>query len=186
MAIAEVTAEKERAVRRAQFDAGGAEDVPGVVKDARQTAAKRGGRPVPVNRAEQLDASQDVVHVVERWYACFPSPASFAGLVRCVFHLEVGRVREHEPRDLGGRPRAEDAAGEALADEPRQEAGVVEMRVRQQDEVDRFRVEWERGAIRPILIVHALEEAAVEKKPHAVCLNQVAGAGDGALPRRRT
>ena len=53
-----------------------------------------------------------------------------------VFFLQLRRVGEHDPRELGGGRRAEDPAAETLADEPRQKAAVIEMRVRQDDRAD--------------------------------------------------
>ena len=93
--------------------------------------------------------------------------------------LELGRVEQHEPGELGGRRGADDGAAEALVDEQRQEAAVVEVGVGQDDGVERRRVEAQRHVVADRLVGAALEHAAVDEDLGPAGVDEVAGPGHG-------
>ena len=99
-------------------------------------AGRHGHRPVVADRLQQRHRAVGVFRREERQRRLMVRVALAVRALR-VFFLQLGRVGEHDARELGGGRRAEDAAAKPLADEPRQVAAVIEMRVRQDDGVDR-------------------------------------------------
>ena len=95
-------------------------------------------------------------------------------------HLELGRVEQHEPGELGGRRGAHDRAPEALVDEQRQQAAVVEVGVGEDDGVERRRVDAQRHPVAHRLVGAALEHAAVDEDAGPTRVDEVARAGDRA------
>ncbi len=62
----------------------------------------------------------------------------------------------------------------------RDEAAVIEVRVREEERVDRLRVVRERDAIPDHVVRAPLEHAAVDEHARAIGLEQVLRAGHGA------
>ena len=128
---------------------------------------------------EQLHCVLCVVAVVER-----QRRVVLAGLVlvheRRIAFLQVGTVPEDDLGDRGGPLGADDGAGETVADQPRQIAGVIEVGMGEDDRVDRVRVDGQRGPVEFAQVLDPLEQTAVDQDPGVVGLQQVLGAGDGA------
>ena len=97
-----------------------------------------------------------------------------------VLFLDARRVRQHERAQVARARRAEDAAAKALADQPRQVAAVIEMRVREDDGVDRAGRDRERGPVAQPQLLEALEQAAVDENAMVAEIEQMLRAGDGA------
>ena len=87
--------------------------------------------------------------------------------VRRVFFLDAAGVGQHDPAEILRAGGAEDAAAEALRDEPRQIAAVIEVRVRQHDGVD---LRWLDRKVLPVplaQLLQPLEEPRVDE--HSRC-----------------
>lgn len=70
-------------------------------------------------------------------------------------------------------------AAVAEGDQARQQAAVVDMRVRQHHRIERLGVEGERAAVAAGFFPAALMHAAFEQNPCTIMgLNEIAGAGD--------
>src|SRR5437870_2013510 len=67
------------------------------------------------------------------------------------------RVKQHQPGELDRSCRRVDRAAEAARHEVRDQAAVVEVRVRQEQRIDLTRIEREREAIADGLVWAALE-----------------------------
>ena len=79
--------------------------------------------------------------------------------------LELARIEQDEPGQLDGAVGRPDRPAEALLHHVRDEPAVVEMGVRQQDRVERGRVEGERDPVADRLVRAPLEHAAVDEDP---------------------
>ena len=175
---AEVAAEEDPVPVDGQRDRRRAEDVPGGAQPQRDPA---GDRHVLVerDRLEQRQRALDVVGVVQREGGSVLGEAGLVG-VRRVLLLEVGAVAQHDRRELGGLGRAPDRPAEALLDQPREVAGVVEVRVGEHDLVDGGGVHGELVPVAPPQRGRALVEPGVDQHPGARALHEEAAAGDGA------
>jgi len=71
-----------------------------------------------------------------------------------------------------------DPALEAERDQARQQAGVVDVGVGEDDEIDRAWIEIESTLVLGAGLAPALEHAAIDQKTYAVRFHQIAGAGD--------
>ena len=111
-----------------------AEDVPGRPQP-QDDAPGDGHVLVERHRLEQRQGALDVVGVVQREGGTVLGEAASVG-VRRVLLLEVGAVAEHDRGELGGLRGAADRPAEALPDQARQVAGVVEVGVGQHHLVD--------------------------------------------------
>jgi hypothetical protein len=93
---------------------------------------------------------EGVVHCVERnigvgslaLLSLVPTP-----LERCVLSLDAGGVLQQDAYEVCGGLRAVDGASEAVTDEPREVAAVVEVGVREEDGVQR---RWVNGEWIPV------------------------------------
>ncbi len=102
-------------------------------------------------------------------------PAPDLGLLR----LDLPRIDEDEPDELHrgvGRP---DGPRIPLADDDREGAAVVEMRVGEEDRIDRPRVVGERKAVAGGFRGRTLEHPAVDDHPCPLGREQELGAGHG-------
>jgi hypothetical protein len=86
---------------------------------------------------------------------------SLAPVLRLLL-LDLAAVQQHQSRQLHGRARGVDRAAEATLDEQRDEARVVEMRVSEQQDVDRPRVDREAHPVPCGVARRTLEHAAVD------------------------
>jgi hypothetical protein len=144
------------------------------VEHATRYPLERRRLPVAVDRLESLDATENVVHVVEGRYVLFPATPRLARSVRRVFDLEVGGVCQHQPRDLGRRSSAKDLPRESVSHEARQKTRVVEVGMRQEDGIEALRVKRERISVVLVLVARALEKPAVEKNAQPVDFHEMA------------
>src|SRR6266571_4601771 len=101
------------------------------------------------------------------------------GELRLLF-LEVRGVGQHDLEKIGGAARAVDGPREALLAEPRQEAGVVDVGVAQQDGLDGRRGHGKPRPVAQAQLLEPLEEAAVHEEPARAALEEMTGAGDRA------
>ncbi len=81
-----------------------------------------------------------------------------------LFFLQGAGIFEHQAGERAGRLGAVDRAAVALCHEARQEAGVVEVGVGEDDRVDLLRPERERAPVALLELLVALEEAAVDEQ----------------------
>ena len=84
-----------------------------------------------------------------------------------IFFLDVRRIGEHQGAEVACAGGAEDSALEALRDEPRQVAAVVEVGVGEDDRVDARRVDRQRLPVPFAQLLEPLEQPAVDQ--HTVC-----------------
>ena len=80
-----------------------------------------------------------------------------------IFFLQLRGVRKHDAREIRGGRRAEDAALEALRDQPRQIAAVIEMRVRQDDRLDRVSANGQRLPVALAQVLQSLKQPAIDE-----------------------
>jgi hypothetical protein len=71
--------------------------------------------------------------------------------------------RQHDLGEVGGAGRAEHAAAEALPDQARQEAAMVEVRMREHHRVERLGLERHRLPVALPNLLQSLKHAAVEQ-----------------------
>jgi hypothetical protein len=136
-----------------QLDDRRAEDVAGVA----EAEAQRRMRPhlrIVVRRHQVLEARLRLLLRIERRFA-----APFRLLL-----LQIAAVGEHHAEQVAGRLRGVDRAAETLRDQARDQAGMVDVRVREQDESDVVRLEREPPVLR-VGSASALEHAAVHEEP---------------------
>ena len=94
--------------------------------------------------------------------------------------LQLRRIEQDEPRELDGPPGRVDRAGEAKRARVRDQTAVVEVRVREQQRVDRRGLVGERNAVAEHVVRAALEHPAVDEHARAVGLEEVLRAGHRA------
>jgi hypothetical protein len=104
-----------------------------------------------------------------------------AALVGRVLFLDLRRIHEGDREEIGRRGRCQDRSREAVVDEARQKAAVIEMGVGEEDEIQVRRRDRERVPVaaeeRPFLIEPAVDQAA-----QAIGLDEIRGPRD--LSRR--
>ncbi len=97
-----------------------------------------------------------------------------------VLLLQIAAVGQQDLAQIGGGLGRDHLALEAVLDQQRQIAGMIEMGMGQEHGVEARRM---RPAARPVAqaqLLVALEQAAIDQKPLAVDLEKIFGAGDGA------
>ena len=111
-----------------------------------------------------------------------------AALVRelRVFFLQVRGVRQDELAQIVRAARAIHRPLKTLRNEPRQPATVVDVRVREDDDVDGFGRNRQRRPVAEAKLLQALKQPAVEQDPPAVNFEEVLGAGDRARSSKKT
>ena len=128
---AEIAAEEDRLAAGAHARVRRPEQVTGVDEVDFDAVGDR-HRPVVADRLQQRERAERVGFGVERQRRRVLRVAVAVGVLR-VFFLNPARVGQHDAAEILGAGRAEDAAPEALRDEARQIAAVIEVRVRQHD-----------------------------------------------------
>ncbi len=117
-----------------ELDGGGAENVALPV----EAEPDAGAELVPLverNRLEELEGGPGVRRAEERQRGLVLRVALLVGVAGLLF-LDVGGVGEEDAEQIPGRRGAVDGAVEALAHQPGQPAGVVDVGVGQDDSVD--------------------------------------------------
>jgi hypothetical protein len=122
----------------------------------------------PTQRLDLLEAVQRRGH----------RAAATAGGPGGLRQLQVRAVAQHRRDQFDRRWRRMDLAAVAARHQPGQQAAVVEVRVAQDDGVERVRPESPRLAVARRGIAAALHEAAVDQHAAATVLDEVMGAGD--------
>jgi hypothetical protein len=90
----------------------------------------------------------------------------------------MGAVGEHDLEQFGRGCRDVDRPPVTQGSQARQQAGVVDVRVGEQHEIQAAQVEFERRQVFRPGVVPALEHAAVHQKARVPGLHQGARAGD--------
>ena len=125
-----------------------------------------------------LDEAQRAFHVRRgeerqgRIVAARPVPVGEARF----FLLQVRRVPQQDLEQIGGAARAIHGTAEAVPDEPRQVARVIDVRVAQDDGGKRAGIERRRAPSSQAQGLEPLEEPAVEQEPVSAVLEQMLGA----------
>src|SRR5581483_5200362 len=94
-----------------------------------------------------------------------------------LFLLEVRRIEEEDAEKVARTGRAVDRAGEAVLDEQRQRARMIEVSVAQDHGRERGRVYGKGSAVARAELLQALEESAVEEHLPGAGIDQVLRAG---------
>ena len=94
-----------------------------------------------------------------------------------VLVLNVRRVRQNQRTELLGRRGAEDPAAKPGRNQPRQIPAVIEVRMGQDDGVDRGRVDRQRLPVAQPQFLQPLKQAAVDQHAPAIDLEEVLRAG---------
>ena len=97
-----------------------------------------------------------------------------------VLFLQASGVGQDDAAEILGALRAEHAAAEALRDEARQIAAVIEVRVRQHDRLDARRRHRQVLPVALAQLLQALEQPRVDHDARAVGVDEVLRARDGA------
>ena len=148
---------------------------------------------IVVNRIELTQRGLCLCHGIER--RAFPrchstlvlalqafTKAPQVGVLGFLF-LDVRRIRQHHRKQVAGGAGGMDRALEAQCDQSRQQAGMVDVGMGEQDKVDGRRIEGKRLVVLGARFAPALEHAAIDQKAHPFVFHQIAGAGHFA---RRT
>jgi hypothetical protein len=101
------------------------------------------------------------------------------GLAR-VFLLDAPRVGQHQSRELHRACGAEYATVVAVRDQARQIADVIEVRVSEDNGIERRGRDRKRLPVARAQFLQALEQTAVEQHAPAIVLDQILGPGDRA------
>jgi len=131
-------------------------------------------------RLEECGGARGIGNGVERQSLCLllVVPAGLTAVVRAValaarlaLH-DVGAVFEHQRRQIRGRRGAPDFSAKARRNEARQQPAVVEVRVREDDEVERLGPAARWRAVLRAGFAATLEKPAVDEEAHALGLDQ--------------
>ncbi len=155
-----------------ELDEGGAEDVAGV-EEFERDAGGNFARRMEMRWDEKLHEGVDIRLFVEGLKKFFAFAFALLVDVFEVALLEEAGVAQHDVAKFGGGLAGEDAAAEALAHELREVAGVVDVRMREDDVVDCFGVDWEVSIFFESFLAVALEEAAIEEDTFTVGFEEV-------------
>ena len=161
-----------------ELDERRAEDV-ACVEELKRDAARDLARLVHVRRDEELHERVDVGLLVQRLEELLPFLAALLVDVVEVALLQEARVAQHDVAEVRRRLAREDAPGEALPHELRKVPRVVDVRMGENDVVDRLRIDREVSVLLERLLAVPLVEPAVEQDALAVRLDEMHG------PRRR-
>ena len=85
-----------------------------------------------------------------------------------VFFLQPAGVGQHQRAQVRRSRGAEDLAVEAAGDETRQQARVIDVRVRQDDRSQRRRMNRERSPVAAPQLLQALKLTAIDQQPIAI------------------
>lgn len=181
--LAEIAAEDDpahgAARRHVDLDEGRTEDVPGVAEAAADPLVRLEALLV-VDRAQVRKAEPRLLHRVQRSHVPaapgVPRAIVAVGPLRLLL-LDVGGIEQHHAEQVHRRPRRIDRPFVTERHEPRQQAGMVEMCMRQQHEVDRVQVEIQRAHVAERGVAPALEQPAIDQETTGLVPDE------GARPR---
>ncbi len=142
-------------------DERGAQQMAGVQELGRDARRDR-HRPLVPDRLQQSQGPRGVFPREEGQRRPVPCVALAIRPLGVLF-LDVRGVVEDDPGQFGRRARAEHPAAEALADEPRQVAAVIEVRVGEHHGPNRVGADGEGLPVAFAQELEALEEAAVDE-----------------------
>ena len=128
----------------------------------------------------QLQRRSGIFHGVERLGRLLAAAAQLLGLLLRLALLDARGIGKEELEEAGGRWRAPDGLAIAIGGELGQQAGVIDMRVREQQEVDGPGVEGQRLEVEVADGSIALEQASIDEELTGRMDHAVAGAGHGA------
>ena len=114
------------------------------------------------------------VERIDRRSALFQMPAHIAG----VFLLNLRAVAQHDRGDVGRRGRAEDRSAKSGPIESRKIPAVINVRMRENDAVEVFRVTVELLVLLARFLAATLKKTAVEQHAQVVGLDEMLAAGD--------
>ena len=179
--IADVTGEDERLVHAVflQFERDGcrAEQMPRIGKDRAYPLAEVDLFFILAGR-DVLEDVQRVLLGVERLNGLAARALALAVFVFRVALLNVGRVEQHDLHQISRHARCEDPAVKAVFHQQRDAAGVVDVRVGDEQNVD---AAGGKGEITVVELIAPLLQAAVNEDLLAVDLQTVAGACHAAV-----
>ncbi len=101
------------------------------------------------------------------------------GVFRRTF-LQVARVRQENSAKIARGRGAEYPALETMFHQQWQIAGMIEMRVSEDDSIDRTHVDRQRRPVAQAQLLETLEQTAIYQNPVMIRLQQIFRAGDGA------
>lgn len=162
---ADIAREGQPSFPRRTVDADGdrrrSEQVAGVGERRLEPLAHRDPGAVP----DRLEAVQGSKHVpgVEQGLDLRLVRTAFAVQVGGVLPLDLGRVPQHDRREGAGGRRAIDRAGESAADEVREVAAMIDVRVAEDHRIDVLGPEGKFPVAVEALRPPALEQPAVEQ-----------------------
>ena len=105
-----------------------------------------------------------------------------------ILFLQMAGIRQHERTQVRRPFGAIDRSAETVGDEPWQQAGVIDVRVREKHGVERCGMHWKRAPVPPPQRLESLEQAAVDQHSFPIGLEKVFGTGHrsrGAEKRQR-
>ena len=136
-------------------------------------------RLVKIRRHELAEGFFGIRLIIQRQGGLVPGIAIPVGPLGFPF-LQVGTVRQENAAEVKGGVGAMDRAFEALLDQHGQIAGMIDMRVGQDDRVNGSRVYRQRLPVAQAQLLVALEQAAIDQDARLACVDQVFRSGDGA------
>ncbi len=160
--------------RQVNLDECRAEDVTRITEPATRAASGLEALLV-IDRPQARKAQPGLLHRVER--GDVPAAPRVAGAIVAVgplrlLFLDMGRIQQHHPEQIHGCPGRVDRPLVAERNQPRQQAGMVEMSVCQQDEIDLFHVQIQRTHIAHRSVPPTLEKPAIDEKAAALVPDQ--------------
>ena len=160
-----------------EFDGGGTEQMPGV-PEARANA-RCDPDPFAIAHGPELrEARLRVLGRVDRLHGVLAALFVAAIELRDFAFLDVAGIGQHHRAEIGRCGCRENGAGVAVLDELRNEAAVIDMRVRQDHRVDIFRREREGPVVQLLLRLGSLKHAAVDENAGLACVEQEARTRD--------
>ena len=178
VAAAEVAREQHRARAAGEMRAGRAEDVAGTLQAHREAGQRLEGR-VEVARLEAPQRAPRRLLGVQRQRRRVLGKAVPVRVAR-LFVLQVAGIGQQQPAQLDARRRGEHLAAKAELDQARNEAAVVDVRMRQQHRVDRGRRHRQRRPVAQAQLLQALEQPAIDEQAPAVVFDEVLRSRHGA------
>src|SRR2546429_6386660 len=183
VAAPEVAAEKATVVAlrlaHVEDDLRGPENVSGIAESDGDTVQDREGT-VVVDGHELADSFLRVFGGIERLDGWQTFLRSFFGDILGVGALDLGGIFEHDRGQVARGERAVDVPGVTLAAEVRQIAAVVDVRVAEDDGIQRLGVEGKVAVPLDGFVAFALEQSALEQEPLPVYFEKEHRAGRGA------
>ena len=160
-------------------DEGGSQNVAGVVEAQRDARPDAQG-PAVSQPHEIGQAGYGILHGVDRLDRRQPLAGAPLVHVGHVLFLDVAAVPQHGAAQVARGGSGVDIAPEAVLDQVRDVAGVVDVRVGEDHRVDGAAVEGQIAVPLEGFLAPALKQATFQQQAKSVDLNQVHGAGDGA------